>query len=161
MKAASALLAALLLVLAGAGPAAAYEPRQFESRAQEQRYQDLLRELRCLVCQNETLADSQADLAQDLRQEIYEKIRAGQSNGEIIDFLVARYGDFVLYRPPVEPRTVLLWSGPFLLLAAALAFLVVQIRRRQRAGAAPALAPQERARAAALLHGESPGRDAS
>ncbi|HZI88812.1 MAG TPA: cytochrome c-type biogenesis protein, partial [Pyrinomonadaceae bacterium] len=82
----------------------------------EKRVMNLSKELRCLVCQNETLADSRADLAVDLRNEIRDQMKAGKSDNEIITFLTARYGDFVLYRPPVRPTTYLLWFGPFLLL---------------------------------------------
>ena len=99
---------------------AADVPFEFKTPQQEQRYKELTEQLRCLVCQNQSLADSQADLAQDLRNEVYVMIMKGQSNKEIVDFLVARYGDFVLFKPPLEPRTVLLWVGPFLLLIAAI-----------------------------------------
>ncbi|MDH5436877.1 MAG: cytochrome c-type biogenesis protein CcmH, partial [Gammaproteobacteria bacterium] len=85
--------------------------------AEEQRYRNLIGELRCLVCQNQSLADSDAELAVDMRNEVHKKISAGKSNDEIIDFLVERYGDFVRYRPPVKATTFLLWFGPFLLLA--------------------------------------------
>src|SRR5687768_13318885 len=84
----------------------------------EQRVRALAEELRCLVCQNQTLADSNADLAVDLRREIREKMRAGMSDKAVTDYLVTRYGDFVLYRPPFKPTTLLLWLGPFLLLVA-------------------------------------------
>ncbi len=93
---------------------------QFDSPQQEQRYKSLIRELRCLVCQNQDLADSDADLAKDLRREVYEMMRAGKSNDEIKAFLVARYGDFVLYRPPVQANTLLLWIGPGLFLVVGL-----------------------------------------
>ena len=95
---------------------AADDPLQFENSEQQQRYQQLLEELRCLVCQNQTLADSHADLAQDLRNEVYKMVAAGQTNDNIIEFLVSRYGDFVLYRPPLKWTTILLWFGPFALL---------------------------------------------
>ena len=95
---------------------AADDPLQFENSEQQQRYQQLLEQLRCLVCQNQTLADSHADLAQDLRNEVYKMVAAGQTNDNIIEFLVSRYGDFVLYRPPLKWTTILLWFGPFALL---------------------------------------------
>jgi len=91
-------------------------PMEFEDAQQQQRYQGLLDELRCLVCQNQTLADSHAPLAQDLRNEVYKMVAEGESNEAIIDFLVERYGDFVLFRPPVKGATILLWYGPFILL---------------------------------------------
>lgn len=97
----------------------------------EKRLQALSQELRCLVCQNETLADSRAGLAEDLRREIREQMKAGKSDKEIITFLTARYGDFVLYRPRVTPATYLLWFGPFILLAVGLVFLYRQLKQRR------------------------------
>lgn len=107
-------------------------PFEFEQTGQQQRYQKLIGELRCLVCQNQTLADSHADLAQDLRQEVYQMIIAGKQNQDIIDFLVERYGDFVLYRPPLNPSTWILWFAPFVLLLLAVVFIVHSIRRRSQ-----------------------------
>ncbi len=112
---------------------ASIESYQFESPQMEADYNQLVDELRCLVCQNQNLAGSDADLARDLRRETYEMIRAGKSQQEVVDFMVARYGDFVLYRPQFKPTTYLLWLGPFLLLVLVLFFLV----RRLRAKAAP------------------------
>jgi len=89
-------------------------------------------ELRCLVCQNQTLADSNAPLAEDLRNQLREKMRQGKSDSEVVDFLVERYGDFVLYRPPLKASTVLLWFGPLLLLAAGFAVLLLRILRRRQ-----------------------------
>jgi cytochrome c-type biogenesis protein CcmH len=97
----------------------------------EKRLQALSQELRCLVCQNETLADSRAGLADDLRREIREQMKAGKSDKEIIAFLTARYGDFVLYRPRVTPTTYLLWFGPFILLGGGLVFLYRQLKQRR------------------------------
>ena len=97
----------------------------------EKRLQELSKELRCLVCQNETLADSRAGLAEDLRKEIREQIKAGKSDKEIITFLTSRYGDFVLYRPRVTPVTYLLWFGPFVLLVVGLAVLYRQLKQRR------------------------------
>jgi len=110
---------ALLLCALAGGAQAADTPFQFDQPEQAARYQHLTEELRCLVCQNQNLADSHADLAQDLRNEVYRMITSGQTDRQIIDFMVARYGEFVLYRPPVSPLTWLLWFGPFLLLAGA------------------------------------------
>lgn len=107
----------------------------------EHRLKRLSEELRCLVCQNQTVADSNAALAQDLRNLVLEQMRKGKTDQEIKDFLVERYGDFVLYRPPVKSSTALLWVGPFALLAiGAVAWLVVQRRSRQGRAANP-LAP--------------------
>jgi len=116
----------------------------------EQRLQALSAELRCLVCQNESLAASRADLAVDLRNQIRERMRQGQSDQEIVDYLVSRYGDFVLYRPPFKLTTVLLWLGPLLLLVAGLATLFYRLLRRREAPAAD-LTESERERARALL----------
>ena len=99
----------------------------------EPRYKALINELRCLVCQNETLADSNAELAVDLRREIRGMLVDGKSDPEITEFLVARYGDFVLYNPPVKPTTMMLWYGPFVLLALGILIAVITIRRRGRA----------------------------
>jgi cytochrome c-type biogenesis protein CcmH len=120
-----------LLAFYGIGLYAADEPLQFEDPARQGQYLHLLEELRCLVCQNQTLADSHAELAQDLRKEVYRMVEDGQSNTEIIEFLVSRYGDFVLYRPPVKWSTVLLWFGPFVLLLVALFSMYRFIRMRK------------------------------
>lgn len=115
----------------------------------DKRVMTLASELRCMVCQNQTLADSNAELAVDMRNRIREELQAGRSEEEVVDLLVSRYGDFVLYRPPLKATTVLLWAGPFLLLALG-AWLLV--RRVRRARPAPALlTPAERERAARLL----------
>jgi cytochrome c-type biogenesis protein CcmH len=129
------------------------EALQFEDARQEQRYRNLIAELRCLVCQNQNLADSNAELAQDLRQQTYEMIRKGASDDEIVDYMVKRYGDFVLYRPPVKTNTALLWIGPFVLLGAGLVTLIVFARRRGRAAAAT-LDDAERERVRRLLDDE-------
>ena len=136
----------LLLLVCGltAGLAAAQE-----DPALEKRVHDLSSELRCLVCQNQTLADSSAPLAVDLRNQVREQLKGGKSERDVIDFLVARYGDFVLYRPPLQANTVLLWLGPFLLLVAGLALLVWRLRRRRVPE--PELSEADRARAARLL----------
>jgi cytochrome c-type biogenesis protein CcmH len=112
-------LPALLLALALGQAQAADTPFEFADAATEQRYQKLATELRCLVCQNQSLADSHADLAQDLRDEVYRMLNEGRTDEEIVGFLVERYGDFVLYRPPVSGATSLLWFGPVLLLLGA------------------------------------------
>jgi cytochrome c-type biogenesis protein CcmH len=104
----------------------------FSGNVEEQRYMHLIGQLRCLVCQNQSLADSDAELAHDLRVEVYEHMQQGKSDEEVIDFLVSRYGDFVLYKPPVKPSTYLLWYGPFVLLAVGLVLLVKNIRQRGR-----------------------------
>jgi cytochrome c-type biogenesis protein CcmH len=100
----------------------------------EARMMALATELRCLVCQNQTIADSHASLAEDLRRQIREMLAKGMSDRQILDYMTDRYGDFVLYRPPLKPTTALLWIGPGLLLAGALGGLFVVLRRRQRLG---------------------------
>ena len=110
----------------------------------EARIRSLEEKLRCLVCQNQTLADSNAELAQDLRLKVREQVAAGRSDDEILDYLVQRYGDFVLYQPPFKATTALLWIGPFALLVAAAALLIVVLRRRRTAPAAPALGPEDK-----------------
>jgi cytochrome c-type biogenesis protein CcmH len=134
-------LAALALV---SGLAAAQADPALENRVA-----NLAHELRCLVCQNQTLADSNAPLAVDLRNQIREQLQQGASDQDVIDFMVARYGDFVLYRPPFKAATLLLWLGPFLLLA--LGALMLWRRLRQRRSPEPALSDAQRARAARLL----------
>ena len=104
------------------------------------RFQNLARQLRCLVCQNQDLADSDADLAKDLRKQVFEMMRAGKSDAEIKDFLVARYNDFVLYDPPLKPGTWLLWFTPFALVALGAIALLRILRRRARAAVGEALA---------------------
>lgn len=123
-----------------------------EDAALEKRVMDVAGELRCLVCQNQTIADSHADLAIDLRNQVREKLRQGMSEREIVDFMVARYGDFVLYRPQVKSATWILWFGPFVLLVLAMGVLIFKLRGRKRmAGVVPALSADEHARAASLL----------
>ena len=111
----------------------------------------LERELRCLVCQNQTIADSNAELAVDLRRQVRAQLRAGRSEREVVRFMTERYGDFVVYRPPLRASTALLWFGPALLLVGGLALLARRIGRL--APAAP-LAPAQRARAERLLGGD-------
>jgi cytochrome c-type biogenesis protein CcmH len=143
-----ALLFGLILagcVLAKEAPPAVPDP------ALEKRVMALAEELRCLVCQNQTIADSHAELAIDLKNQIREKLKAGMSQEQILEFMVARYGDFVLYRPPVKATTVPLWFGPFALLVVALAGLFFYILRRRRSATPQSLNPAEQARVQALL----------
>jgi cytochrome c-type biogenesis protein CcmH len=114
----------------------------------ERRVTDLAHELRCLVCQNQTLADSNAPLAVDLRNQIREQLKAGKSEREVTDFMVQRYGDFVLYRPPFKASTVALWTGPFLLLALGAWLFFRRLRMRKPS---ETLSEVERSRAAKLL----------
>ena len=146
-----ALLVALVLVLLPGAVTAAEPVREFDSASERERYRSLLEKLRCLVCQNESLASSNADLAQDLRDEVYRLVVVeDRSNAAAVDFLVERYGDFVLFRPPVQPNTWLLWFGPLVLLAIAVAVAAGVVRQR-RAARQPPLSAAEHAEAQRLL----------
>ena len=120
-----------------------------QDAALEKRATALERELRCLVCQNQSLAESNAPLAMDLRNQVREQLAAGKSEREVVDFLVARYGDFVLYRPPLKASTLALWAGPFVFLIGGFYVLIRFLRRRRVP--APPLTSAERERAAKLL----------
>ncbi len=146
------------LVMAGeSGSARAAEWHHFSNPAKEQRYQTLLGNLRCLVCQDESLAESSASLAADLRAEVYQMMKNGESNAEIKQYLVNRYGDYVLYKPPLDYRTYALWFGPFALVALGGVILVVSIRRRSHEPVAE-ISPEERARLEELLGGRERNR---
>ncbi|MEE4378651.1 MAG: cytochrome c-type biogenesis protein [Candidatus Competibacteraceae bacterium] len=141
-------LATLLMVLTGSVLAAinAYE---FNDPAQEQRFRTLIAELRCPKCQNQNIADSNAPLSQDLRQRVFEMLQQGHSDTDIIAFMVARYGDFITYRPPLKPLTWLLWFGPFTLMAIVAGLLFVWLRRQRNRPTD--LSEQEQARLNTLL----------
>ena len=119
------------LILTSTFALAGIETRQFSSPKQEQDYKELVFELRCLVCQNQNLADSNAELAKDLRDEVYKMLQSGKTKQDVLDFMVARYGDFVLYKPPVEKATALLWFGPAIMLAIGLLIIIIFIRRHR------------------------------
>ena len=140
-----------LVLLWSTSALAGVEVHKFDNPEQEQQYNRLVAELRCLVCQNQNLADSNAELAQDLRQEVYEMIQNGATDQEIVSFMVARYGDFVLYRPPFKSTTAFLWIGPFIILAVGFVILLMFIRKR-RQSAAVELDETEQARAQKLLN---------
>jgi cytochrome c-type biogenesis protein CcmH len=145
-------LLALLLMALAVGAASAKEAAPLAADpVVEQRMIDISEEMRCLVCQNESLAASRADLAVDLRRELRELIKQGKTDAEIRDYMVARYGDFVLYRPRVSPKTYLLWAGPFVLMIAGVVILLVYMRRRNRAVAAEEQLTEEEARRAQAL----------
>jgi cytochrome c-type biogenesis protein CcmH len=121
------------------------KPTEFDNPEQEQRYQVLINELRCVVCQNQSVGDSNAELAQDIRELVHKKISAGESNQQITDFMVERYGEFVLYNPPLNTKNYVLWYGPLVLLLLAFLMLVYFIRRHAKTTAtAPALTDEER-----------------
>jgi len=146
------LLALLLLAIATAAAPAKEAAPAAQDPVLEKRVMTLAEELRCLVCQNQTLADSNAPLAEDLRNQIRERMREGNSDAQVVEYLVARYGDFVLYRPPLKATTVLLWFGPLLLLAAGFAVLLRRLLRRRSMEVAEMTAA-DRKRAAELLAG--------
>lgn len=150
MKWLSILMLSLLPVFAHAGEAKdmAADP------VLEKRMIGLAEKLRCLVCQNESLASSHAELAEDLRREVREQMQKGMSDEEIIDYLVSRYGDFVLYDPPVKSYTLLLWFGPFALLLIAVGVLFYQVRKRRQTVPETQLSDEAQKRAAALLNDE-------
>jgi len=130
------LASAAFAMLLCCGIAHAIDPLQFKDRAQEVRFQNLTKQLRCLVCQNQDLADSDADLAKDLRKQVFDMMQAGKSDAEIKQYLVARYNDFVLYDPPLKAGTVLLWFTPGVLLLVGAGVLVRILRKRARPAAA-------------------------
>jgi cytochrome c-type biogenesis protein CcmH len=152
-RAVACLLAAVLALSISAARAKEAVPVAADP-ATEQRAMQLAEELRCLVCQNQSLADSHAELALDLKQQIREQVKAGKSDSQVIDYMVERYGDFVLYRPPFKATTALLWLGPFVLLLAAVSGLFIYLKRRRSAPAESELSAEQRARAEALLAGE-------
>ncbi|HZA96336.1 MAG TPA: cytochrome c-type biogenesis protein [Burkholderiaceae bacterium] len=145
-------IASVLLALAASSAIASRPGTQLDASG-ARRAAALAEQLRCLVCQNQSIAESSAELAVDLRREINEQIRAGRSDQDIIDFMVARYGDFVLYRPPVKPHTWLLWFGPALLAAAAFVAFARALRNRRRREVERPLTEAEHAEAERLLGG--------
>jgi cytochrome c-type biogenesis protein CcmH len=151
------LLAAASVVAALMSPARAVQPDEIMADpAKEARARELSRELRCMVCQNQSIDDSEAPLARDLRLLVRERIASGDSDAQVIDFLVARYGEFVLLKPRLERQTLLLWAvPPLVLVVGGLALWIEARRRRTHAGAQPPLTPEEKARLARLLAGES------
>ncbi|MDD5227205.1 MAG: cytochrome c-type biogenesis protein CcmH [Methylococcales bacterium] len=141
----------LCLLLLSQSVHAEIEVYQFTTSELELRYQTLTEELRCLVCQNQNIADSHAELAQDLRRKVYEMLNRGESNSQIIDYMTERYGDFVLYRPPFNARTLILWLAPVLtLLLGGLGFW--SLLKRRKTNVDEQLSASERARIAELLH---------
>jgi cytochrome c-type biogenesis protein CcmH len=123
-------LLVVLLAFASATHAQAIEPMPFADHAQELRFQHLTQQLRCPMCQNETLADSNAPIARDLRNQIFQLMQKGKSDDEIKQYLVDRYSDYVLYDPPLKPGTWLLWFGPLLILCGGAGVVLVAIRKR-------------------------------
>jgi len=139
---------AWMLLLASAAQAV-IEVKEFDDPAKQEIYEELIDELRCLVCQNQNLAASNADLAKDLRRQSYKMIQQGSSKSEVVDYMVDRYGDFVLYRPPFKANTLALWLGPVVFLVMGL--LIVTFIARRRAATLEELSEDERRKARRLL----------
>jgi cytochrome c-type biogenesis protein CcmH len=149
-----AALAVLLLALAAATDTIAVQPGEvLADPALEARARDIGKELRCLVCQNQSIDDSDADLARDLRVLVRQRLQAGDSDRQVVDYVVSRYGDFVLLRPPLKPSTYVLWFGPVLILGLAVVAIVFYYRRRDQrgGGTAPPLSNADEERLARLL----------
>jgi len=153
------IFAALLLAVLPPSPARAVNPDEMlADPAQEARARVISKDLRCLVCQNQSIDDSDAGLAKDLRVLVRERIKAGDSNTQVIDYVVARYGDFVLLKPPVKGSTLVLWAGPAVVALFGILALILFYRRRRAASPAAAqpLSAEERARLNKLLEGDAP-----
>ena len=153
----SAAVAVVLLCGPGIAPPSVHavmEPLKFESSSQESRYKALIAELRCLVCQNQNLADSNAELARDLRLLTYNMILSGSSDKDIVQFMVSRYGDFVLYRPPFKPSTALLWLAPLLFMAGGF-FVLFRIFRWRKNIRPLDVPPDQRAKVRKLLQDDN------
>ncbi|WP_347985906.1 cytochrome c-type biogenesis protein [Methylomonas sp. AM2-LC] len=141
----------LLLFSYAALASAVVEYHDFKQPEQEQIYLNLIKELRCLVCQNQTIADSNADLAKDLRRQVYEMVQKGQSKSQIVDYMTERYGDFVLYRPLFNEKTALLWLGPAVFLLGGLVTVLLIIKRRNKQATASELNAEQQSRVQKLL----------
>ena len=149
----------LVLLLSGAAAAEVADVYDFSDRAQEQRYQNLIAELRCPKCQNQNIADSNAPISKDMRDEVYRMMSDGASNEEIVGALVDRFGEFVRYKPEVDSRTILLWATPAIVVLGGLMVVAGIVIRSRRAGQdEPALTDEERARASRMLDGDDSSR---
>ncbi len=146
------LLVALLVFSSDAS--ARFETHDFPSEQAEKDYAVLVQELRCLVCQNQNLADSNAELAQDMRLRVFKMLEEGKSKDEIVEFMVSRYGDFVMYRPPVKSTTYLLWYGPLVFFFVAGIVVVAFMRRQKKTGAQTDVDEEQQKKAHSLLDDE-------
>lgn len=144
------LLVVIVSVFVVAQAQAKIESLEFRNDQMRDDYQSLVAELRCLVCQNQNLADSNAELAQDLRKQVYEMLEQGSTRDDVVDFMVTRYGDFVMYRPPVKTSTLLLWYGPAVLFLLALSIVIVFYRKQKRKDEVE-ISEQQKQRAHSLL----------
>jgi len=145
------LILIVILLFASAQTSARISAYEFENAEQESIYNELVDELRCLVCQNQTIAESNAELAQDMKRKTHELVMQGKTKQEISDFMVQRYGNFVQYKPPVTPTTYLLWTGPFIILFIGL-FILLKIIRNRKVEKPRELSDNDRSRAADLLN---------
>ena len=158
MMSRSLLLSLLMIVSLSASALAVAPGESLSDPALEARARTLSKELRCLVCQNQSIDDSEAELAADLRLVVRERLTAGDSDAEVLDYIVARYGDFVLLRPPFEPATLLLWLGPFAVIFFGAAGLFIAFRRQASSESTQTLDLEEQKRVAQLLDEESQSR---
>lgn len=146
------LMLAVFLITGTAG--AAIESKQFENSETEARYKKMIAELRCLVCQNQNLSDSDADLAKDLRNQVEKMLKSGNSDEQIADYMVTRYGDFILYNPPLKTSTLVLWAGPLLIVIIGIIIVANIFRRRDRQKST--ISPQDLSRAKSLINDKTP-----
>ena len=146
------LMLAVFLITGTAG--AAIESKQFENSETEARYKKMIAELRCLVCQNQNLSDSDADLAKDLRNQVEKMLKSGNSDEQIADYMVTRYGDFILYNPPLKTSTLVLWAGPLLMAIIGIIIVANIFRRRDRQKST--ISPQDLSRAKSLINDKTP-----
>jgi len=146
----------LLGLMAGGAAVSAKEAAPLSADPElEKMVNEIAAELRCLVCQNQTIADSHADLAVDLKNQVREMVRQGKTRDDVVDYMVQRYGDFVRYRPPVKPTTYLLWVGPFLLLAGGFTILTVNLRKRRQITTDAPLSEEEQQKLESILHSKN------
>jgi cytochrome c-type biogenesis protein CcmH len=153
------LLLITLIVFSSTGLAATLAEYKFDDPKQHEDFRAIIEEMRCLVCQNESLAGSNAELAVDLRNEIYDMMKSGQNKDQIIEFMVARYGDFVLYSPPIKPTTYPIWFGPVILFFIGAIFLITILRKKSRSRETE-LSTEEQQRLDALLKESTDSRKA-
>lgn len=146
------LMLTVFLITGTAG--AAIESKQFENSETEARYKKMIAELRCLVCQNQNLSDSDADLAKDLRNQVEKMLKSGNSDEQIADYMVTRYGDFILYNPPLKTSTLVLWAGPLLMVIIGIIIVANIFRRRDRQKST--ISPQDLSRAKSLINDKTP-----
>ncbi|HEY3699301.1 MAG TPA: cytochrome c-type biogenesis protein [Spongiibacteraceae bacterium] len=144
----------IFALLIGIAAHAAIDPFEFDNESQRERYQHFIEEMRCPKCQNQNLAGSDAPIANDLRHELRRLLQEGKSDREITDYMVSRYGEFILYKPPFDTKTAVLWLAPIIFLSVGVIVLITVVRRRSAAQALPELTIDEQARLRQLLQDE-------